>query len=136
MTTRTSFDARVSSVSSKLEQLGRQSTVPSAAVDKRMFPGIPFPQVEVSTPSSPNSPRQMLTVVPTILPTEMLLGLTTRAFLVSSPLASSARPIEITFFYIPWPAAAASSDVSMSSFDMAFAIYYPLVSVSVFLCPV
>lgn len=54
----------------------------------------------------------------------------------SRPFALIVRPIALAFFYMPTPAAAASSDVSLSSYDFALVAPESTARVSQILWPV
>lgn len=57
-----------------------------------------------------------MTIAPNVIPTVTTRALSARQSSGTSTLVSSARPIGLTFFYAPWPAAAASSGILISSF--------------------
>lgn len=124
-TSTTSFGVSVLSVSTKFGTLASSSSwnVPSAACGKTSSTlGRPVPQVLVLT-FSPNYPLMLVAYAPTTTPSGTLSARRAYVFTVFSPLATITSPMGSSFFTMPWTAAAASSDVSMSSFGVVLAFY-------------
>lgn len=130
--TTTSFGARGISVSSNSVSIVLQKA-PSAGAGKistrLLSTGILVPQVRGSTSSCPNSPRHYATVGPSAYPTGLLIGFQIKTT-VSRNFARLVSAAALSFFYYPWPVAAASSGTLISSHGQVLVLHHPLVLVS------